>query len=256
MAAKADRRIVYVRERVTTYNRKRLIEQRVPFVVPGNQMYLPDLGIDLREHFRRQAATPSRFRPATQAVLIHALLREHDAPLAATSFTSTLGYSSMTVLRAFDEITVAGLAESTVVGRERILLLSAPRRRIWAQAQARLQDPVKLRRFVQVQPPVLRPLGPQAGLSALAHYTMLAEPANPVVAMTRERWTSLREERSVGVLPVSEPGAYEVQVWTYVPEAYREPSVVDPLSLYLSLRGFDDERVEQALDRMMETLPW
>ena len=47
--AKWDGEIVYVRARVTAYNRKRLIEHKLPFVVPGNQMYLPMLGIDLRE---------------------------------------------------------------------------------------------------------------------------------------------------------------------------------------------------------------
>ena len=45
--------LIYVRAQVTAYNRKRLIEQKVPFIVPGNQMYLPMLAIDLREHFRR-----------------------------------------------------------------------------------------------------------------------------------------------------------------------------------------------------------
>ena len=37
----ADRPVVYVRNAVTSYNRKRLVEQKVSFIVPGNQMYLP-----------------------------------------------------------------------------------------------------------------------------------------------------------------------------------------------------------------------
>ena len=45
---KQEAELIYVRGRVTTYNRKRLIEQKVPFIVPGNQMYLPMLAIDLR----------------------------------------------------------------------------------------------------------------------------------------------------------------------------------------------------------------
>jgi len=53
--------LIYVRAQVTAYNRKRLIEQKVPFIVPSNQMYLPLLAIDLREHFRRirEKAPPS-----------------------------------------------------------------------------------------------------------------------------------------------------------------------------------------------------
>jgi hypothetical protein len=35
-----------------------LIEQKVSFIVPGNQLYLPDLGLDLREYFRQRAVDP------------------------------------------------------------------------------------------------------------------------------------------------------------------------------------------------------
>ena len=45
--------VVYVASAMASYERKRLIEHHVPFLVPGNQLYLPDLGLDLREHFRK-----------------------------------------------------------------------------------------------------------------------------------------------------------------------------------------------------------
>lgn len=53
LRTKQNADLIYVRAQVTAYNRKRLIEQNVPFIVPGNQMYLPMLAIDLREHFRK-----------------------------------------------------------------------------------------------------------------------------------------------------------------------------------------------------------
>lgn len=252
--AKCEWPVVYVRERVTAYNRKRLIEQRVPFVVPGNQMYLPELGIDLREHFRKQMATQPQFRPATQAILIQALLRARPGPLVAAELALELGYSSMTLSRAFDEIESAELAESKMAGRERLLHLAAPLRELWKRAQGVLRDPVNCRHFIH--PVQLKALGLQAGLSALAHYTMLAEPPNPVVAMSREQWTSLRQRGTVNTLPMREPNACEIETWSYAPRPFRELGVVDPLSLSLSLRHSADERVAQALERMMERLPW
>ena len=45
--------VIYVKQKVSAYNRKRLIEHKMPFVIPGNQMYLPFFGIDLREHFKK-----------------------------------------------------------------------------------------------------------------------------------------------------------------------------------------------------------
>jgi hypothetical protein len=74
--------------------------------------------------------------------------------------------------------------------------------------------------------------------------------------MSREHWTSLRQQGAVTVIPMREPSAVEIEMWSYTPSSYRQPGVVDPLSLYLSLRQPTDERVEQALDHMMESLPW
>ncbi len=45
------------------------IAQKVPFIVPGNQLYLPDLGLDLREYFRQRMTfwntNQSNLRPAS-----------------------------------------------------------------------------------------------------------------------------------------------------------------------------------------------
>src|SRR4029077_15302817 len=38
---------IYVCDTLSSYNRERLIECGIPFIIPGNQMYLPTLGIDL-----------------------------------------------------------------------------------------------------------------------------------------------------------------------------------------------------------------
>src|SRR6056297_2463784 len=41
---------IFLGKSLSPFNRKRLIGYKVPFIVPDNQMYLPDLGLDLREH--------------------------------------------------------------------------------------------------------------------------------------------------------------------------------------------------------------
>ncbi len=252
--AKCEWPAIYVRSQVTAYNRTRLIEQGVPFLVPGNQMYLPQLGIDLREHFLKQKRRKAMFRPATQAVFIHALLRDESGPLVAGELARGLGYSTMTMSRAFDEIEAAGLGETRVQNRERVLSLNSPRRELWERAQEFLSDPVKSRHFVADAPAVAR--YPKAGQSALAHYSMIAEPANAVLAISREDWASLKRNAAVQVIPMREAKTVEVEVWSYAPRPYRDSVVVDPLSLYLSLRHSGDERVQQALGEMMERIAW
>ena len=247
--------IVYVKERVTAYNRKRLIQHKLPFVVPGNQMYLPMLGIDLREHFKKLRAETSIFSPSTQALIIHILLRGNAEEIVTpTEMSQCLGYSAMTMTRAFDELESAGLGEIIAKGRERRLGFIESAKDIWAKAQPFLRSPVKKRFFINQ--PNSEPPGPRAGLTALANYSMLAEPANPVVALSREDWKLMKQRRQVDKLPAQEPGALEIEVWSYAPTLFAENRLVDRLSLYLSLKESKDERIEAALEEMIKGQPW
>ena len=252
--AKWREAVVYVRERVTAYNRKRLIEQKVPFVVPGNQMYLPMLGIDLREHFRKLRPDKRRFSPSTQTVLIHALLRDTQG-LSPTELAAKLGYSAMTTSRALDDLEAAELAESSSVGRGRRLLLKDPKPEVWKKAQEFLRTPVASRHPVRTAHRQELP-GPLAGLSALAHYSMLAEPQGVVIALGREGWRALVQQKAITEASMEEPDGLIVEVWSYAPTLFASAKVVDRLSLYLSLRETKDERVETALNQMMENIRW
>ena len=246
--------VVYVRQRVTAYNRKRLIEQKVPFIVPGNQMYLPMLGIELREHFKGRRPDTRRFSPATQVVLIHALLRD-TTHLGPTELAARLGYSVMTMSRALNELEAAELTEPSPTGRKRHLLLKGAKPAVWKKAQEFLRSPVAGRHSVRMEHRQELP-GPLAGLSALAHYSTLTEPQGTVIAVSREGWRTLLKQQAAVEIPVDEPDGLVVEVWNYAPTLFASSGIVDRLSLYLSLRETKDERVEAALNQMTENIPW
>ena len=254
LQSKQPAELIYVRARVTAYNRKRLIEQKVPFIVPGNQMYLPMLAIDLREHFRRIREEAPTFSPSTQVVVLHAMLRDAGQVLIPSEMAPLLGYSAMTMTRAFDELETAKLAEVTVRGRERCLRFIGDRREIWEKAQPFLRNPVSKRLFIR------RINGAEgatrAGLTALAHYSMLAPPAYRTYALSREEWKTLRQQHKIIEVPVQDPDVSEIEVWWYSPARFAEHGMVDQLSLYLSLKADHDERTETALEEMMEKIEW
>jgi len=254
LQSKQPAELIYVRARVTAYNRKRLIEQKVPFIVPGNQMYLPMLAIDLREHFRRIREEAPTFSPSTQVVVLHAMLREAGRVLIPAEMAPLLGYSAMTMTRAFDELETARLAEVTVRGRERCLRFHGDRREIWEKAQPFLRSPVNKRLFIR------RIDGAEgatcAGLTALAHYSMLAPPAYTTYALSREEWKTLRQQHKISEVPAQDPDVSEIEVWWYSPARFAEHGIVDRLSLYLSLKADHDERTEAALEEMMEKFKW
>ncbi len=254
LQARQQADLIYVRAQVTAYNRKRLIEQKVPFIVPGNQMYLPMLAIDLREHFRRIREKAPTFSPSTQVVVLHALLRDAGQVLIPAELAPQLGYSAMTMTRAFDELETANLAEVTVRGRERCLRLIGGRKEIWEKALPFLRSPVSKRLFIRRTREAEGAI--RAGLTALAHFSMLAPPEYTIYALSREDWKALRQRHKTIEVPAQDPDASEIEVWWYPPALLAEDGIVDPLSLYLSLKEDRDERTETALEEMMEKFKW
>ena len=246
--------LIYVRAQVTAYNRKRLIEQKIPFIVPGNQMYLPMLGLDMREHFRRLREETPTFSPSTQVVVLYALLRDAGEVLIPTEMAPRLGYSAMTMTRAFDELETASLAEVTVRGRERCLRFKGGRKEIWEKAQPFLRSPVNKRLLIRRTESTGN--GIRAGLTALAYYSMLAPPPYATFALSREDWQALRKRHKIIEVPAQDPDASEIEVWWYPPALFAEQGTVDRLSLYLSLKADHDERTETALQEMMEKFKW
>lgn len=256
LKALAAKPVLYCTGALASYERKRLIEQKVPFVVPGNQLYLPELGIDLREYFRQRARTDaSAFSPSAQAMLITALLRPWQTDWQPSVIAAALGYTPMTLSRAVKELTSAGIATPYTLGRARYLRMAPSPRQIWEQARPMLRTPVKRSVWVRDNLGVAGQPRLLAGLSALAYHSMLNEPKWPVYALSPAQWRTATEAR-IEELPEAAAGACEWQLWSYTPALLAKTGVVDPLSLTLSLQGNPDERVQIALDELKKQLPW
>lgn len=253
----AARPVVYVPAHLAAFQRKRLIEAAVPFLVPGNQLFLPDLALDLREYFPRARRRPEgAMSPATQALLLSALGRS-DLPARWTldAVEPRLGYTAMTLSRAAGELIARGLAVEHRAGRRRWLTFAGDRREVWRRARSQLRTPVVREAWVRVPRGVDHTLPPLAGESALAERTLLVTPAHATRAVATARW---RELRAAGLACVPEPvdGTERWQAWAYEPCPQLAPPQVDPLSLILSLQHVADERVQGALEELEDSLPW
>ena len=247
--------VVYVHTRVTSYHRRGLVRQKVPFIVPGNQMYLPTLGVELREHFRQQRSAPETLSPACQLLLLCFLQGRLEIPLTPETCARALKYTAMSMSRAFDELEAAGLVKTVRSGRHRILDFEIRGQKLWSVALSRLSTPVK-RRVLARMPFERNAAMKTAGLTALARFSALAAPAVDVVAIDGRRWKDLSGRPGFTEIPHPEEGCVEVEIWKYSPEVLAMDEAVDRLSLYLSLLDTDDERVEAALEEMMEGLAW
>jgi hypothetical protein len=237
------------------YVRKRMIEQGIAFVVPGVQMYLPQLGMELRARGSGKRSGPVNFfSPATQVLIIHWLLGDMRSPTTPLSLAKRLHYSTMTMSRALSELAVAGIGQVERKGRERLLFINKERRVVWQNALPLMRSPVLNLKRVKIPDLQTVDILP-AGLSALAQRTMLSEPEIPEYAVSSDAWKTLASN-GIETIPVEEPGTCVLQVWRYDPFLLKTEGIIDPFSLYLSLQQVRDERVESALEEIMEQVKW
>lgn len=249
--------VVYVTQSLASYERRRLIELKVPFLVPGNQLYLPEIGIDLREYFRRPTVeAKAALSPATQAMLISVLMRDPwRAQWQPAEVVGQLGYTAMTLSRAVQETTAAGIAALRTEGRVRWLRTERTAAEAWEHMRPMLRSPIKRRIWARPIPESQAPHGRLAGLSALARFSMLAEPTWPTYAISAAQWKTATTA-GLEILPEPLPGACEWEVWHYDPALVPASDTVDPLSLTLSLQDDTDERIQLALDELRAHFPW
>ena len=100
-----------------------------------------------------------------------------------------------------------------------------------------------------------------AGEWTLAQQGMLGNPKQRCVAVAWANWAGIKNLTGIRELEHKEAGSVQVQLWRYEPgfmqtdglnlEYYDSPAVVDPLSLYLSLRAETDERIQMALEDLL-----
>lgn len=246
--------VVYVCRAASAYTRRRLIQEKLPFIIPGNQLYLPALGIDLREHLRQVREKKPCFSPATQAVVLYILWRRETGTVTPSKMAARLGYSIMTMTRAFNELEDSGVGEHEVRGKERQMHFTSTGRALWEAVVPQLTTPVKKKMYLSAfapEPPICL-----AGQSALARYSMLEAPPVPAYAVYTPAGKEHNLQESAIQVAVPEPGDVEIQIWKYAPEKFAKDGFVDRLSLFLSLRDEPDERVQSALETLLEEMPW
>lgn len=246
----ADAIVIFATPSLSAYNRSRLIARGVAFAVPGNQLYVPDLAMDLRESFRvPKPRNVERLSPAAQAVFFHYMLRLGELARTPSSIAKRLRYAPMSVGRAFDVLAAAGLAKTGKRGKERQISFSADRRELMEAARPLLRSPV--RSFKHIRGP--RPLSglKLAGESALAKLTDLAPPPTETFAVSARSWKAIAKSFEFKEVDEFE-GSFTVESWSYDPAGLSDAPAVDPLSLYAQFHDHRDERVSMAAQRLLE----
>ncbi|WP_298855942.1 hypothetical protein [uncultured Aquimonas sp.] len=248
-------RTCLVAEQLPAYLRRRLVELRQTFVIPGRQLFWPSLGsAETVQRPRRLKPEPvAQFSPVAQQLLLALLLGRLPQANTVRLAAQALGYAEMSLSRAVKELEATRMIETRTRGKSRGFALQDSAQATWERAQPLLRSPVL--RAICVREESLPTGGlALAGETALAEFSNLAAPSTTVYAACSRHWQ--RDVPNAIEVPLYDEGCCWVQLWRYAPEPLAERGLVDPLSLQLSLRDEHDVRVQIALDELMEHIPW
>jgi len=260
-----EKKVVLVIENLATYNRKRLIEKGINFIVAGKQLFIPELLIDLKENYTNPRARQKKEKllPSAQFLLIyHIIHRNEKWKLEEHSFkeiAQQLDYTAMAITNAVDNLKYHDIVD--VQGeKEKYIRFRLERGELWrtVEQQNLLVNPVLKTVFVDEMPKDVFML--QTNASAMPEYSNLNPSKQLYYAMEKTVFYGLQKS-NVLINPNDYEGHYALEIWKYNPltlvaELPNDMSVVDPLSLYLSLKDRQDERIEMALEQIIEKYIW
>lgn len=258
-------KVVIVLDSLPAYNRKRLIDKRINFIVPDKQLYMPSLLIDLRETNNRPniKSKNDTLLPSAQLLLIyHIIHRELEWKLEEQPFKEIarkLGYTPMAITNAIDNLNRHELLDVRG-GKEKYIHFKYNRFQLWqiSVEQQLLVNPVFRTVFVDGMPNHLTFL--KSNFSALTEYSDLSPSRQDYFAVDKNIFYGLKKA-NVFLNENNYEGNSALELWKYDPTVLvadlpNSKMVVDPLSLYLSMRESKDERIEMALDQILDKYIW
>jgi DNA-binding MarR family transcriptional regulator len=247
---------ILVLRTIDPFLRKRLISYKVSFIVPGTQMYLPLLMIDLREYFSKSGKKSNKLSPPAQLIVLYHLNKGLEFPVTPVSLVTLFSYTKMTMSRVVDELENIGICRVEQSGKNRYAWIESEGRELWEKVKQFMRTPVKNKVYISFLQESIPTELPKAGISALSESTLLSSDDMPVYATSKENYSFLKEQQRIKIVEKEFDAQAQLEIWYYNPKTLSEQKVVDVLSLFLSLREDTDERVQIALKELLEKYKW
>lgn len=240
---------VFILDNLRLSQRNVLIKNQIPFIQPNHQIYIPRVMIHLseREIFEKEYA--EEFSIAAQVTFIYLMLnniQETNAPRLALE----IPYSKITLNRALSELVSRGLLY-TVGNATRKMYRTFDKKEMWEKGKLFLFNPVEKVYYANYK---LKNKGLFiSGETALARLgTTLNEPMVGFFAATSEKIKNMDENCFIDKYDVVSDEYLVVEQFKYNPAFLSKSHYIDVISLYAQMKDNADERVQMALEELLE----
>lgn len=236
--------------KITVYKRKKLIESKLAFVVPDKQVFLAYLGINLTDKVNKEIEKYDIeiFSTSSQILFLNLIYNETFQEINPTDAGKILGFTRMTMTRAFNEMESLGLVSSKKIGNKKIYYHSSNYSQMIKKAFEHLKNPVS-ERLCTDDLGILKN-APISGLQALSEISMINPPSYEIRALKKDD-NRLKAVNLCDKEHISEPGFYELELWDYDPSLFKKDGVIDVVSLIACMKEINDDRVQIEIEKLI-----
>ncbi len=245
--------IVFILEPGPTYERQRLLNKGVYFIMSENYAHLPMLVAMEKTSNRKKAM---RLTPVAQYLLLYHLQVESLENLSAREIAPLVPYSYESITLGLTCLVDVGLCQMQRCGqRSKNVHFPLKGMELWLESQAYVSSPV-IKRIYSDAIHTERQF-PTCGINALAHYGRLNPDGERLIVMTTREYNSMKKAAVFENLNFYD-GNVMIEVWKYpvIAPIGNNSQYVDPLSLALSLVEDKDPRVEKEVECLIKNIMW
>ena len=242
--------VVVILDSLTYYERERLINQGVYFIISDKYAFLPSLIVNVQA--KKKDKNPSKLTPVAQYLLLYYLLSEEPKEeFTIKDLEQIRPYNYVALARAVANLEDCKLCSTEIKDNTGIKYLhfGYSKRELWKKAQSYLSSPVKKVLYCDAIPEGDFSI---SGVNALSQYSHL----NSEQYETRAIWDKLFNPSGAQFNEVE--GLCKIEIWKYPTTMpfLSNHNVVDKLSLYLSMKDDPDARIEKELEIIIEEMKW
>ncbi len=238
-------------DRTTFYIKEKLLEEGIPFVLKGKQIYLPFIGYLLNNTNERELPPVHLISFLTQKMLLLAIYERWNE-VKVSDAAKRLEVSTKSASRCFDELEYLNVDVLGMKGKSRVINVPDNRKLFWNEIIGILRNPV-IRRFTLREDIKLEK---KAGISALCEYSFLSDNTFPTYAVMKKELKTSGVKTEKQASDTEEIGCVVLELGYFIDSFGK--GLQDPLSVALSLTGEEqeEERVDISINEMLEEYVW
>ena len=229
---------------ISSFRRQNLLENKIPFILKDKIVYLPFMATYLTNAYHEET-TVEKLALASQ-LLFTWILYQNTNKYYISDAVESLGFSNMTLTRAYRQLCTTQLFEEHKDGRKIFLTTKLSKIELFNKMKPYLQSTFYTCGYI-LRKEITKDMV-LAGESAFSQHAEINPPRIVTYAIEKKLSNNIKLQREC----YSYDEQIELQIWKYNPLLF-SPSKknIDVISLILSLLGNEDERIDKQIDKVL-----